>query len=72
MVACSNVTFDEEANSLITRDCVNDTWMESDYNFGQTNYSHLMKHYSERREDPQYRAKEIDFEPDIIIYNRTK
>ena len=72
MVACTNITFDEEGQSMITRDCVNGTWMEDNYNGGKTNYSYLMKHYGERREDEEFRAVEIDYEQDITIYNRTK
>ena len=28
--------------------------------------------YGRRREDPKYRAKEISYEEDITIYNKTK
>jgi hypothetical protein len=70
MVACSNITVDHDAKSMITTDCVNGTWMDDDYNNGKTNYSHLMKDYSLKREDPVYRSDEIFYELDIIIINR--
>ena len=60
--ACSNVTIDYETGSMITRDCVNGTWMETDFNGGYTNYSYMMKIYGEQREEPRYRAAEISYE----------
>ncbi len=41
MVACTNVTFDVEARSMISQDCVNGTWFQDNFNGGRTNYSHL-------------------------------
>lgn len=71
-VACSNVTIDHEAKSMITRDCVNGTWFSSSFNGGKTNYTYMMAEYSRLREDPAHRADEIAFEPDITIFNQTK
>lgn len=67
--ACSNVTIDYETGSMITRDCVNGTWMETDFNGGYTNYSYMMKVYGEQREDPRYRAAEISYEQvGLLLY----
>lgn len=71
-VACSNVTIDHEAKSMITRDCVNGTWVPDSFNGGQTNYSYMMKEYGRMREDPDFRAEEVSYELDITIYNETK
>jgi len=71
-VSCSNVTIDEEANSIVANDCVNGTWFSDNFNGGSTNYSYMSLEYGRRREDPKYRAKEISYEEDITIYNKTK
>jgi len=70
-VACSNVTFDIDGE-IITDDCVNGTWMDSNFNGGKTNYSFLMDQYSELRDDPGYQARDIKNEQEITIYNNTK
>lgn len=71
-VACSNVTIDYEAKSMITRDCVNGTWIPDNFNGGQTNYTFMMAEYNRYREDPSVRATEISYEEDITIFNATK
>ena len=71
-VACSNVTFDVEARSMISRDCVNGTWFPNDFNGGWTNYSHLLAELGKRREIEKYREETIHYEQDITIFNRTK
>lgn len=72
MVSCSNITIDMESSSMITRDCVNGTWMATPFNGGKTNYSDLTLIYGSEREDPRWRVEEISFEEDIIIFNSTK
>ena len=57
---------------MTTYDCVNGTWMDSNFNGGFTNYSNLMKIYGQLREDPAYRADVVAYEQDITIYNKTK
>ena len=59
-------------HSLITKDCLNGTWLPNNFNGGFTNYSYLMQVYGERREEEQYRESNIAYEPDITIYNQTK
>ena len=72
MVACTNVTMDHEAGTMVTEDCVNGTWFEGTFNEGATNYSHLTKVYWEEREKLETRESGISYEQDIIIYNETK
>ncbi len=71
-VACSNVTIDHDGKSMITRDCVNGTWFPEKFNGGKTNFSDLMGKYGAMREDPDFRASEISYERDIVIFNQTK
>ena len=63
---------EESSHSLITKDCVNGTWLPDNFNGGSVNYSHLMKVYGERREQERFRELQIAYEPDITIYNQTK
>ena len=56
----------------MANDCVNGTWFSDNFNGGSTNYSYMSLEYGRRREDPKYRAKEISYEEDITIYNKTK
>ena len=72
MVACTNVTIDHESNSMISQDCVNGTWFESNFNGGSTNYSYLTMRYWAQRDDEDLRVVGIDYEPDITIFNKTK
>ena len=61
-------------DSIIAKDCVNGTWF-SDQHFKpdrKSNYSHLINEFAKRREVKEDREEQIDFEMDIIIYNRTK
>lgn len=71
-VSCSNVTIDEEASSIVTRDCVNGTWFPDNFNGGTTNYSYMSLIYGQLREDPAFRASEVSYEQDITIFNQTK
>jgi len=41
MIACTNVTMDEDAGTISANDCVNGTWFDDNFNQGLTNYSHL-------------------------------
>nr|XP_040567981.1 uncharacterized protein LOC121117603 [Lepeophtheirus salmonis] len=72
IVACTNISIDRESNMMITRDCVNGTWLEDNYNGGKVNYSQLVNEYSFRREIFEHRAHHIEYEPDITFLNRTK
>ena len=47
-VACSNITINEEMNSILASDCVNGTWFE---NLGEIDYNILTKKYEEYRYD---------------------
>ena len=69
---CYRDDAEEYGHSLITKDCVNGTWLPNNFNGGFVNYSHLMKVYGERREQEQFRELQIAYEPDITIYNQTK
>jgi len=71
-VSCSNVTIDKETNSIVTRDCVNGTWLPDNFNGGTANYSYMSLEYGRLREDPDFRVEEISYEQDITIFNRTK
>ena len=61
-----------DAGEIITDDCVNGTWMDSNFNGGRTNYSYLMDQYAVLRDDPGYQAKDISNEQEITIYNNTR
>ena len=72
-MSCSNVQIDNENAAILTSDCVNGTWLPDNFNGGLTNYSHLSFEYKRAREDPNFRAKEISYEEDIMLFqNRTK
>ena len=72
-VSCSIVQIDNDNGEIITSDCVNGTWMPDDFNGGLTNYSYLSSEYNRTRQDPDFRAKEISYEEDIMLFeNRTK
>ena len=60
--------------SISAKDCVNGTWF-SDQHFEpdrKSSYSRLIDEFAKRREVKEHREEKIDFEMDIIIYNRTK
>ena len=46
VASCSNITINEEMNSIIATDCLNGTWFE---NLGIINYNTLTKTYEEYR-----------------------
>lgn len=54
-VACSNITINEEMNSILASDCVNGTWFE---NLGEIDYNILTKKYEEYRYDRDKRFHE--------------
>ncbi|TRY79645.1 hypothetical protein TCAL_12607 [Tigriopus californicus] len=72
MIACTNVTIDREARTMISQDCVNGTWFEDNFNGGSTNYSYLTEAYSEMRELDENKVDGISYEEDITIYNSSK
>ena len=72
MVACTNVTIDREARSMISEDCVNGTWFEDNFNNGQTNYSYLTKAYFNTRDIESNKVRGIAYEGDLTIYNETR
>ena len=55
-----------------TRDCINGTWFPKGHFGAVTNYSHLINEFANRREVESNREENIDFEADLMIYNRTK
>jgi len=77
MAACSNITINEEMDSILATDCVNGTWIED---LGITNYNTLTKKYEEYRADPKRWVKRnnqdvtnlIPWQEDIIIFNNTR
>ena len=46
VAACSNITINEEMDSIIATDCINGTWIED---LGTINYNTLTKKYEEYR-----------------------
>merc|ERR1719347_955034 len=76
VASCSNITINEEMDSIMATDCLNGTWFDD---LGKINYNTLTKTYEKYREDTSRwvkRNKEdrnlIPWEEDVIIYDDVK
>ena len=57
---------------MITRDCINGTWLQETQFEETTNYSTLVKVFAKARDIEDNRENAISFEGDLMIYNQTK
>eukprot|EP00090_Calanus_glacialis_P012976 TRINITY_DN21608_c0_g1_i5.p1 TRINITY_DN21608_c0_g1~~TRINITY_DN21608_c0_g1_i5.p1 ORF type:complete len:555 (+),score=111.67 TRINITY_DN21608_c0_g1_i5:209-1873(+) len=76
VASCSNITINEEMDSIMATDCLNGTWFD---NLGIINYNTLTTTYEEYRSDERRWVKRneddsnlIPWEQDIVIYNETR
>ena len=68
----SNRSEEYSAAEMITRDCINGTWLQQTQFEETTNYSTLVKEFSKARDIDDNREQAISFEADLMIYNQTK
>ena len=68
----SNRTEELSSVDMITRDCINGTWLKQTQFEENTNYSTLVKGFAKARDIEDNRERAISFEADLMIYNQTK
>merc|ERR1719350_1308464 len=64
VASCSNITINEEMDSIMATDCLNGTWFD---NLGIINYNTLTKTYEEYRSDERRWVKRNEDNGNLIL-----
>jgi len=77
VAACSNITINQETNSIMATDCINGTWFE---NLNTVDYNTLTKTYEAYRSNTNRWVKRasddggnlVPYQEDLVIFNDTR